>query len=61
VWRIQEVAEKMLCTEVNFAGSLPLETDIKRSARDLIPAIAKSPNGSYATNLNRIAGNLGLG
>jgi flagellar biosynthesis protein FlhG len=61
VWRIQEVAEKMLCTEVNFAGSLPLENDIKRSARDLIPAIAKSPNGSYATNLNRIAGNLGLG
>ena len=61
VWRIQEVAEKMLCTEVNFAGSIPLENDIKRSARDLIPAIAKSPNGSYATSLNRIVGKLGLG
>lgn len=61
VCRIQEVAEKMLCTEVKFAGSLPYERDIKRSARDLVPAFARSPHGSYATALSRIAGNLGLG
>ncbi len=61
VWRIQEVAEKMLCTEVKFAGSLPYEKDIKRSARDLIPVFARSPHGGYTASLSRIVGNLGLG
>ncbi|NTW36367.1 MAG: MinD/ParA family protein [Syntrophobacteraceae bacterium] len=55
VWRIQEVADKMLCTKVDFVGSLPLEGAAKRSARDLFPVVAKSPRGDYAKNLTAIA------
>lgn len=60
VWRIQEVAEKMLCTKVDFVGSLPFEGEIKRSARDLVPAVARAPHGYYSLSLSRIAASLGL-
>ena len=60
VWRIREVAEKMLCTKVDFVGSLPFETEIKRSARDLVPAVSRAPRGFYSMSLNHIARTAGF-
>lgn len=60
VGRIQEVAEKMLCIHPEFAGPLPLETEIKRSARDLVPAVSRSPAGNYSVHLESVARNIGL-
>jgi flagellar biosynthesis protein FlhG len=51
VRRIQEVARKMLSIEVGYLGSLPFQPEIKASARELVPAIAKFPKGYLSATM----------
>jgi len=55
VRRIQEVARKMLSLEVPYLGALPLSQDIARSARDLVPAVARDPQSHLSRHLAHLS------
>ena len=46
--RVQDVSQKMLTVAVDYLGSIDYQSDIKRSAQDLIPAISRDPKGNLA-------------
>jgi flagellar biosynthesis protein FlhG len=46
--RIQDVSQKMLTVAVDYLGSIDYQSDIKRSAQDLIPAISRDPKGNLS-------------
>lgn len=56
--RIQQVSRKMLSIEVGFPGTLPYQSKIESSARDLVPIVARYPKGDVAKRMSRIAENL---
>ena len=48
VHRVQDVSQKMLTIAVDYLGSIDYQSDIKRSAQDLIPAISRDPKGNLS-------------
>lgn len=45
--RITEVSRKMLSVQVEYLGAFPYQDEIKRSARELVPAVVKFPEKKY--------------
>ncbi len=54
VSRLKKVSQKMLSLDINYFGCVPFERQIQRSAKDLIPSVAKAPDGAFAKALRRI-------
>ncbi|UCG99868.1 MAG: P-loop NTPase [Deltaproteobacteria bacterium] len=54
VERIQEVSRKMLSVEVGYLGSLPYQSEIESSAMDLVPIVARYPEGELARRMSGI-------
>lgn len=54
VSRLDRVSKKMLSIELNHFGGVPYTEGIQKSARDLVPHVAKSPDGDFARALRRI-------
>lgn len=59
--KIHEVAQKQLSVSVVCKGILPFCPSVEQSARELVPEIIKSPNGSFDQSLNQLIKNTGLG
>lgn len=55
VERIKTVSKKMLSVQVNHIGSLPYQQEIEASVRELVPAIARYPQGLIAKKTRLIA------
>ncbi len=45
--RILQVSRKMLSVGVEYLGALPCQEEIKRSVRELVPAVAQYPGKQY--------------
>ena len=45
--RILQVSHRMLSVQVEYLGSLPYQKEIKRSAREMVPAVAQYPGKPY--------------
>ncbi|MGR9072479.1 MAG: MinD/ParA family ATP-binding protein [Gammaproteobacteria bacterium] len=58
--RIQRVAEQMLHLKINCLGAIPYQPEVENSARDLIPVVAKYPQGETARRFDAIAEKLYL-
>ena len=58
VKRIQDVARKMLSIHVEHLGTLPCRSEIKWSARELVPVVAKSPEGLFSTVMTQLLGRI---
>lgn len=54
VERIQEVSRRMLSIDVRYLGSLPYQSEIESSARDLVPIVARYPKGDLAKKIGNI-------
>jgi len=54
VSRLDKVSQKMLSIRLNHFGGVPYTDGIQKSARDLVPHVAKSPDGAFAKALRRI-------
>lgn len=54
VGRLQKVSNKMLSIRLNYFGAIPYERAIQRSAQELVPNVAKTPDGAFAKALRRI-------
>ena len=54
VKRIQAVSSKMLSVKVRYLGSIPYQSEIEASARNLVPFVAKPTNGDLAGKINGI-------
>jgi len=54
VERIQAVSRKMLSVEVGYLGSLPYQPEIEASAMDLVPIVARYPEGDLAKRMSGI-------
>lgn len=59
VERIIGVSKKMLTINIKYAGSLPQHQDVEKSARDLVPAVSKNPEGVYAKSLRKTLESMG--
>lgn len=55
VSRLKKVTGRMLSIDLNYFGGVPFKRQIQRSARDLVPSVAKDPDGAFAGVLRRIA------
>jgi flagellar biosynthesis protein FlhG len=54
VSRLKKVSGRMLSVDLNHLGSLPVDRQVQQSAKDLIPSVAKHPDGPFAQILRRI-------
>jgi flagellar biosynthesis protein FlhG len=54
VERIQEVSRKMLSIRIGYLGSLPYQSEIESSAMDLVPIVARYPEGDLAKKISVI-------
>ncbi len=54
VSRLKKVSGRMLSIDLNFFGGVPFDRQIQQSAKDLVPSVAKDPDGSFAKALRRI-------
>ena len=54
VSRIMAVSIKMLSIKINYLGSIPYSPEIELSARNLVPIVASSTNGSFTKKMNQI-------
>ena len=54
VERIKAVSKKMLSVNVDYIGSLPYQQEIEASVRELVPVIAKYPQGTMTKQTRRI-------
>jgi flagellar biosynthesis protein FlhG len=54
VSRLKKVSAKMLSIELGYFGCIPYEKQIKQSTKDLVPGVAKAPDGVLAKALRRI-------
>jgi flagellar biosynthesis protein FlhG len=54
VSRLKKVSAKMLSIDLDYFGCVPFERQIQKSAQDLVPCVAKSPEGAFAKALRRI-------
>jgi len=46
--RVQDVSQRMLTVAVDYLGSIDYQSDIKRSAQDLVPAVSRDPEGKLS-------------
>jgi len=46
--RVQDVSQRMLTVAVDYLGSIDYQSDIKRSAQDLVPVISRDPKGNLS-------------
>lgn len=46
--RVQDVSQRMLTVAVDYLGSIKYQSDIKRSAQDLVPVISRDPEGNLS-------------
>jgi len=53
--RIQDVSRRWLSKEVIYLGGISEQVEIKRSVKDLIPVVAKYPQGRLAGEVAKIA------
>ena len=53
--RIQDVSKRWLSKEVAYLGSMSEQMEVKRSAKYLIPVVAKYPQGRLAGEIDKIA------
>jgi flagellar biosynthesis protein FlhG len=61
VKRLGAVARKMLSLDLTCLPPVAFEAPLQRSARELVPAVARHPDGSAAAALARVADALRLG
>lgn len=61
VQRFQKVARRMLSVQVPYLTHIPAADEIARSTRDLVPEVARHPEGMLAQNLALIEERLQLG
>jgi len=54
VSRLDKVSRKMLSIDLNHFGNVPFTEEIQQSARNLVPSVAKAPDGDFAKALRRI-------
>jgi len=54
VSRLKKVSEKMLSIDMNYFGCVAFDKQIQKSAKDLVPSVAKAPDGAFANALRRI-------
>ncbi len=54
VTRLGKVSTKMLSIGMNHFGCVPFEDQIQQSAKDLVPSVARAPQGAFASALRRI-------
>jgi len=54
VSRLKKVSEKMLSVQLNHFGCVAFDRQIQKSAKDLVPSVAKAPDGAFAKALRRI-------
>jgi flagellar biosynthesis protein FlhG len=55
VSRLKKVSGRMLSVDLDHLGCLPADRQVQQSARDLIPSVARHPDGPFARTLRRIA------
>lgn len=58
--RVQDVSQKMLTVAVDYLGSIDYQSDIKRSAQDLIPVISRDPKGNLSECIRDILSAIAL-
>jgi flagellar biosynthesis protein FlhG len=58
--RVQDVSQKMLTVAVDYLGSIDYQSDIKRSAKDLIPVISRDPKGNLSECIRDILSAIAL-
>ena len=58
VKRIKDVAQRTLSIDVNHLGTLQYKQEIKMSARDLVPAVIKSPHGYFSKMMSQLSGKI---
>jgi len=46
--RVQDVSQKILTVAVDYLGSIDYQSDIKRSAQDLVPVLSRDPKGNLS-------------
>ena len=54
VSRLDKVSRRMLSIGMHHFGSVPFTDGIQKSAKDLIPSVAQTPDGDFAKALRRI-------
>lgn len=54
VKRMQQVSQRMLSIDIDFAGSIPNDRLVAKSAHDLKPEVALHPNGEMARRISEI-------
>jgi len=54
VSRLKKVSSKMLSIDLDYYGCVPFERQIQQSAKELVPLVAKAPDGDLARILRRI-------
>ena len=54
--RVQDVSLRMLTVAVDYLGSIDYQSDIKRSAQDLVPVISRDPEGNLSECISDILG-----
>ncbi len=55
VRRIQEVAGRILSIQVNYMGTIPSLNEIRKSTRELMPAVARNGRGLLAQKIAQMA------
>ncbi|MBW2608045.1 MAG: AAA family ATPase [Deltaproteobacteria bacterium] len=58
--RVQDVSLRMLTVAVDYLGSIDYQSDIKRSAQDLVPVISKDPEGNLSECIQDILSAIAL-
>jgi flagellar biosynthesis protein FlhG len=54
VSRLKKVSSKMLSIDLDYFGAVPFQRQIQQSAKELVPLVAKAPDGDLARILRRI-------
>ena len=55
VGRLQKVSAKMLSIDIRFLTSIPLDDNVKRSANDLVPELARNTDGILSDRIQQVA------
>ncbi|MGZ3579731.1 MAG: hypothetical protein ACXU98_12045, partial [Syntrophales bacterium] len=58
VERIKVVSKKVLSINVECVGRIPYQQEIEISARELVPVVARYPQGILAEETRRIVNNI---
>lgn len=51
---IQNVSQKVLSVKVGHIGNIPHQSEIERSARDLVPVVVKNPKGIFSGKIEHM-------